>query len=109
MKQTKMDEHRLRIHVCGGPRCSKRKSADVREAFSKELGRRGLLAEVKVSKPVPTCLTLCEHGPNVMIYPESTWYCGVNPKDVPEIIEQHVVGCQVVGRLKGTDPWDIDF
>lgn len=104
-----MEEHRLRIHVCGGPRCSKRKSGDVREAFNKELAKRGLLGEIKVSKPVSSCLTLCEHGPNVMIYPGSIWYCGVTPIDVTEIIEQHVIGGHVVERLKGKDPWDIDF
>lgn len=104
-----MDEQRLRIHVCGGPRCSRRNSGAVREAFNKELAKRGLAGEIKVSKPVSSCLTLCDHGPNVMIYPESTWYCGVAAKDVPEIIEQHVMRGKVVERLKGTDPWDIDF
>ncbi len=38
------------------------------------------------------CLDLCEHGPNVVVYPEGTWYLGPEEADIPEVVEQHLKG-----------------
>ena len=48
---------------------------------------RGLVDYVQVT----TCgsLGLCEHGPNMVVYPEGVWYVGVSPEDVPEIVRSH--------------------
>jgi len=35
----------------------------------------------------------------VVVYPEGTWYVGVQPGDVAEIVEQHLVGGRPVTRL----------
>jgi (2Fe-2S) ferredoxin len=35
----------------------------------------------------------------VVVYPEGTWYVGVHPEDVAEIVEQHLVGGTPVTRL----------
>jgi (2Fe-2S) ferredoxin len=35
----------------------------------------------------------------VVVYPEQTWYGGVTPEDVPEIVERHLVGGDAVTRL----------
>ena len=32
------------------------------------------------------CLGLCAQGPNVMLYPQSVWFSGVTPADLPEIL-----------------------
>jgi (2Fe-2S) ferredoxin len=45
------------------------------------------------------CLDQCEHGPNVVIYPEAVWYGGVTLADVDEIVQSHVLGGQPVQRL----------
>jgi (2Fe-2S) ferredoxin len=36
----------------------------------------------------------------VVVYPEQVWYGGVTAADVPEIIEQHLVGGVPVERLR---------
>jgi (2Fe-2S) ferredoxin len=36
------------------------------------------------------CLGLCKHGPNLIVYPEGTWYLGVTGEDVPEIVGRHL-------------------
>jgi (2Fe-2S) ferredoxin len=46
------------------------------------------------------CLDQCEHGPNLVIYPEGVWYGNVQPEDVAEIIESHVLGGKPVQRLR---------
>jgi (2Fe-2S) ferredoxin len=35
----------------------------------------------------------------VMVYPDGVWYAQVRAKDVPEIIEEHIVNGRVVERL----------
>ncbi len=45
------------------------------------------------------CLDLCEHGPNVVVYPEGTWYLGLEEADIPEVVEQHLKGGTPVERL----------
>ena len=46
------------------------------------------------------CLGRCEQGPVLVVYPEGVWYSYVDPEDVDEIIEQHLVGGKVVKRLQ---------
>jgi len=86
------------VLVCVGPSCTDRGSADVREALRCELLRRGLDREVRTTKC--QCLDLCNHGPNVVVYPEGVWYEGVKPRDIPEIVERHLAGGTPVERLR---------
>ena len=45
------------------------------------------------------CLDQCEHGPNLVVYPDAVWYGRVTLADVDEIIESHIVGGKPVERL----------
>ena len=66
-----------------------------------EILARGLMDEVQVT----TCgsLGLCEHGPNMVVYPEGVWYSGVTPEDVAEIVRSHFQNGVPVARLTRTD------
>jgi (2Fe-2S) ferredoxin len=77
--------------------CAQKGSDEIRDLFKKELHARGLKTRVRANKA--GCLDICEHGPNVVIYPEGVWYSHVTKEDVVEIIEKHVVGGEVVERL----------
>ncbi len=46
------------------------------------------------------CLDRCAQGPCLVIYPEGTWYTYVDQEDIDEIIERHLLGGEVVERLK---------
>ena len=70
-------------------------------AFKKELAARGLKERVRANRA--GCLDQCEHGPTVVIYPEAVWYGGVQPEDVTEIIEAHIIGNTTVKRLQLRD------
>jgi len=39
----------------------------------------------------------------LIVYPEGTWYSGVKPEDVPEIIQRHLKQGAVVSRLVNSD------
>jgi (2Fe-2S) ferredoxin len=49
------------------------------------------------------CLDQCELGPTVVVYPEAVWYGHVQPEDVDEIIDSHIVNGQPVERLRIPD------
>ncbi len=79
------------------PSCGRRGSLGVYESFQSELARRGFPDGVKVT---PTgCLTPCQCGPNVVVYPEGVWYGGVTADDVREIFTAHLDKDTFVSRL----------
>lgn len=46
------------------------------------------------------CLDRCEQGPCLVIYPQGTWYTYFDNADIDDIVDQHLVGGQVVERLR---------
>ena len=96
---------RYHVFVCTGKSCSAVESAEVRNAFERELKARGLQYG-KVSKGctpqgsvvLTECgsVGFCAIGAAVMVYPDGVWYAQVRASDVPEIVEEHIVnGCPV--------------
>lgn len=79
------------------PSCGTRGSAAVFEEFTRELARRGYPSGVKAT--ATSCLTPCQNGPNVVVYPQGVWYAGVRPLDVPELLAAHLDNGTVVKRL----------
>jgi len=49
------------------------------------------------------CFGACQEGPNLVLYPEKTWYAGVKTTDLDEIVE-HMAGGPDVQRLDKIDP-----
>lgn len=99
---------RHHVFVCTGKSCSARDSAEVKDAFERELCARGILfgREAKGKNPqgsivLTECASVgfCAIGPAVMVYPDGIWYAQVVAADVPEIIEEHLLHGRVVERL----------
>jgi (2Fe-2S) ferredoxin len=66
-------------------------------AFKQKLAALGLKHRVRANKS--GCLDQCEHGPNVVVYPDAVWYGRVRMEDVDEIIESHILHGKPVERL----------
>lgn len=96
-------EEPARVYVCGGPNCTNRDSAAIRIALRRAIESAHLEESITLVKKVGACLGLCRHGPNMMIYPEGTWYCQVSPADVDEIVETHFIQGCIVERLRGPE------
>jgi (2Fe-2S) ferredoxin len=45
------------------------------------------------------CLDQCEHGPNLVIYPQGIWYGGVRLEDVPRIVEETIIKGKILEDL----------
>ena len=86
----------------GVPCCSARGGTAVLEELRMQIGRQGLAETVQVT--MCGSLGLCERGPNMVVYPEGTWYSGVQRSDVAEIVESHFRKGQIVERLVNRDP-----
>ena len=63
----------------------------------KALGLSGR-GEVRINKA--GCLDRCEEGPVLVVYPDAVWYTYIDRDDIDEIIDRHIVGGEVVERLR---------
>jgi (2Fe-2S) ferredoxin len=96
------------VFVCTGKSCSAVGSAEVLDAFGRELKARGLQygKQKKGCNPngsvvLTECASVgfCAIGAAVMVYPDGVWYAQVRATDVPEIVEEHIVNGRPVERL----------
>jgi len=77
--------------------CKAKGGVDVRDRLKMELKARGISKVIRANNA--GCLDQCEHGVSVVVYPEQVWYGGVTVDDIPEIVDKHLVGGEVVERL----------
>lgn len=88
------------ILVCGGTGCTSSHSDEVAEEFEKEIKSRNI--GIKVIRT--GCHGFCEKGPLVVVCPGKILYTTVAPKDVKEIVEQHLLKGKIVERLLYEEP-----
>ena len=81
--------------------CAAKGGEELRSAFKQKLHERGLKGRMRAN--AAGCLDQCEHGCTIVVYPEGVWYGGVEPRDIDEIIDAHLVGGVPVERLRIRD------
>lgn len=92
-----MEFFRSHVLICHGTGCIASGREKLKEALLEELARCSLDKEIKV---VDTgCFGFCRFGPNMVVYPEGTFYCQVQPEDVPELVEEHFIKGRPLERL----------
>jgi (2Fe-2S) ferredoxin len=86
------------VFVCvSGKVCPLEGAEEVCGALRKEIAERGLKGKIRINKA--GCFDQCGNGPLVVVYPEGTWYAHVQPADVKQIVDDHLVGGKPVERL----------
>ena len=96
-----MANYRSSVMVCSGTGCTASNAEGLIAEFEAQIQDKGLENEVNVVKT--GCLGLCAKGPNVVIYPEGTYYTHVSVEDVAEIVEEHLYKGRPVSRLMNQD------
>ena len=89
--------YRSTVLVCGGTGCTSSHSGEIIEALNKEIEAKGLADEINVIRT--GCFGLCALGPIMVVYPEGAFYSMVDVKDIPEIVEEHLLKGRIVTRL----------
>ena len=98
----KFDKH---IFICTNqraegsekPSCGEKHGAEIVKAFKEKIKAKNLA--IKIRAQSAGCLGICSFGQTLVIYPEGTFYIGVELADVDEIIEEHLVHNRPVTRL----------
>ena len=67
------------------------------KAFKKSMKEKGLQGWMRAQRS--GCLDACDFGPSMVVYPEGVFYGSVQPEDVEQIINEHLIENKPVQRL----------
>jgi len=68
------------------PSCGGRGSIALHSQIKARVKALGLDKSIRVSKT--GCLNQCDTGPNVMVFPDNTWYSGVTEADLDAMLAE---------------------
>ncbi len=77
------------LFVCTGPNCRQDGAEETLQALQRSLEGKNLTKKVRVT--LCLCLGQCGNGPNMVIYPEGTWYAGLSEKEVEALVQEHLI------------------
>lgn len=98
-----MGQYRHHVFVCtSGKHCPKLSAERVHEVLKQGVKEAGLKRTVRVNHA--GCMNQCGHGPMVVVYPEDTWYAGVDERGAQRIVSEHFVGGKVVDEYRYVAP-----
>jgi (2Fe-2S) ferredoxin len=86
-------EYRRHVLLCTGPNCcTPEEGLAAWEVLKQQIKDRDLAAgERACYRTKVGCLRICCHGPTMLVYPEGTWYHGMNAERIPQFVRQHLV------------------
>ncbi|HWP57318.1 MAG TPA: (2Fe-2S) ferredoxin domain-containing protein [Candidatus Acidoferrales bacterium] len=86
--------------VCQNVDCKNRGAEELIKELQRVVAEKNL-PDVEVRPYM--CFGACQEGPNIVLYPEKSWYAGVKKEDLEEIVS-HLCGGPDVKRLDTIDP-----
>ncbi|HLF24519.1 MAG TPA: (2Fe-2S) ferredoxin domain-containing protein [Burkholderiales bacterium] len=98
--------YRYHVFFCTNKRddgsacCANHDAQALRDYAKSRVKSLGLAGAGRVRINNAGCLDRCEEGPVIVVYPEGVWYTYVDKHDIDEIIQRHLIGGEVVDRLR---------
>jgi NADP-reducing hydrogenase subunit HndC len=89
--------YRSHVLVCAGTGCVSGQSFATARMLESELKKREMSDEIQVVRT--GCQGFCAEGPIVIVQPDGVFYCGVTARDVPHMVEEHLLKGRPVKKL----------
>ncbi len=101
IEKPKIGSYKRHLLVCTGTRCTEDGAS---QALFDSLGEKFKAAglhegALRVKRSRVSCFAACKGGPVMCVQPDGTWYYNVTDANMDRIIEEHLVGGQVVQEL----------
>lgn len=97
-----MEKYRTHLLLCTGTGCNASGSQKVKETLEQELTRHGLDREIQLVET--GCNGFCAKGPVMVVQPDNIFYQSLKPKDIPLLVEEHLLKGRPLEKLIYTEP-----
>ncbi len=101
-----MQDNKRLVYVCEGGDCSERGSIELHAELAEELRAKDPEGKNRLRKY--PCFGGCEHGINVVLFPDKVFYSHVKQSDLPELVEHLTGDGQPLDRLTGKVAKDVE-
>jgi (2Fe-2S) ferredoxin len=101
-----MSYYQHHVFICCNQRdapercCANHDALPLQQYAKQRIKALGISGKDRVRINKAGCLDRCEEGPVIVVYPEDVWYTYVDKDDIDEIIDRHIVGGEIVERLR---------